>query len=140
MPDVVVTVPKTFRCPPSARVGLGAWIDEGDAAGQSESGRLWSFTTFGPCPDIVPGERVYIVCEGRLRGYAPLVEMEFEDCGGGMGHVEFIRGGGAVAVTVPERIIGFRGWRYRWWGYAAELPFPEWQESEAFRKAAPLFQ
>jgi hypothetical protein len=32
----------------------------------------------------------------------------------------------AEAVTIEEYIRGFRGWRYRWWDYSAERPFPEW--------------
>ena len=35
--------------------------------------------------------------------------------------------GGAVAVTIPERVTGFRGWRRRWWERDAEVPFPGWR-------------
>jgi hypothetical protein len=34
---------------------------------------------------------------------------------------------GAVAVTIPERIHGFRGYRQRWWPREAEQPFPDWR-------------
>lgn len=113
MSDVVVTVPKSF--------GLDTWIEEGDAAGEPWSGRLWDYTTAGCRPRIVPGERVYVVYNGKLRGYAPLVELFVNGR-----HLNFVRGGGAVAVTVPEFIQGFRGWRYRWWQREDEQPFPEW--------------
>lgn len=122
MSDVVVTVPKTFTHPYApGKVGLAAWVAEGDAAGQPWTGDLWDFTTYGGRPSIAPGERVYVVCEGKLRGYAPLVELIAEGrC------LTFMRGGGAVAVTIQAPITGFRGWRYRWWERADEVPFPEW--------------
>ena len=41
MSDVVVTVPKNFRC--CGKVGLAAWIAEGDAAGEKWSGEEWHF-------------------------------------------------------------------------------------------------
>jgi len=129
MPDIVVTVPKSFRWPGSPQKGLRAWCQEGDCAGQPWSGKLWCFSTGGPRPKIEPGERVYVVCEGRLRGYAPLVELGFEPRlkGTACGTVEFWRGGGAVAVTLSARIKGFQGWRYRWWERSDEIPFPDWQ-------------
>jgi hypothetical protein len=121
MSDVVVTVPKNFThpCAPGKR-GLAAWLAEGDAPGSEWSGTLWEFTTYGAVPKIQPGERVYVFCEGRLVGYAPLVELRHS---GRHGLIEFVRGGGAVAVTLPEPIIGFRGWRYRWWDRKDEVPF-----------------
>jgi hypothetical protein len=39
-----------------------------------------------------------------------------------------VRKGGAVAVTIPEQIRGFRGWRVRWWDRTDEQPFSAWQE------------
>lgn len=113
MMDVVVTVPKGI---------WSDWIDEGDAAGQPESGELWGFFTFGARPDIQIGERVYVVAHGRLRGYAPLAKLEFA-----RGRVAFGRKGGAVAVTIPDPVRGFRGWRYRWWQREIEVPFPDWK-------------
>jgi len=114
MSDVVVTVPKWF--------GLDNWIEEGDAAGEPWSGELWDFTTAGASPRIGRGDRVYVVFNGKLRGYAPLVRLDVNGR-----RLAFIRGGGAVAVTVPFPITGFRGWRYRWWDRAEERPFPEWK-------------
>ena len=114
MSDIVVTVPKSF--------GLDTWIEEGDAAGEPWSGELWDYRTAGNRPRIQPGERVYVVFNGKVRGYAPLVELIVEGR-----RLTFMRGGGAVVVTVPETIIGFRGWRYRWWDRSVEQPFPEWR-------------
>lgn len=69
MSDVVVTVPK----------GLWAeWLEEGDPVGEPWSG-LAEYHFWIPrhgLPDIQPGERVYIVAHGALRGYAPLVRIE----------------------------------------------------------------
>jgi hypothetical protein len=122
MPDIVVTVPKNFIYG-DARPGLAAWCSEGDCAGDKWTGGLYQFTVGGGKPPIAPGERVYIVCNGRVRGYAPLVRMDSL----GMGRWALIRGGGAVAVTIAERVIGFRGWRRRWWGLDQEVPFPDWK-------------
>jgi hypothetical protein len=113
--DLVVTVPLSF--------GLDRWIDEGDAAGSEWSGDLWDFGIGGGKPDIQPGERVYVVYKRKLRGYAPLVALER----GGPAYWYLVRGGDAVAVTIDEAIIGFRGWRRRWWDRAIERPFPDWQ-------------
>jgi hypothetical protein len=104
--------------------GLDRWIDEGDAAGEPWSGELWDFGVGGGKPNIVPGERVYIVYNRRLRGYAPLVAIEN---GGRPNYWYLVRGGDAVAVTIDEEIVGFRGWRRRWWPTTAERPFPEWR-------------
>lgn len=112
--DVVVTVPKSF--------GLDRWVAEGDAAGTPESGEEWAFYLGGGRPNIRPGERVYIVYNGKLRGYAPLVRVESTYFG-----CALIRKGGAVAVTIDRPIPGFRGFRYRDWEYADEKPFPEWR-------------
>ncbi len=129
MSDVCLTVPKNFRYHNApGRIGLAAWAAEGDLPGQPESGIEWEFTTWGQRPDIVPGDRVYIVCEGRLRGYAPLTRL-YADKRGGAYCLSFIRRGGAVAVTIPTPIIGFRGWRYRWWDRAEEVPFRDWLSS-----------
>lgn len=112
--DVVVTVPKRF--------GLAEWIAEGDAAGEPWSGEEWHFYLGGAEPKIEKGERVYIVCNGKLRGYAPLVRVEYlPTC------LALVRHGGAVAVTIDEFIQGFRGFRYRWWNTAIEKPFPDWK-------------
>lgn len=115
MADLVVTVPLSF--------GLDRWIAEGDAAGAAYTGQLWDFGVGGGRPDIKPGERVYIVFNRKLRGYAPLVELHQER----PGYYYLVRGGEAVAVTIDEPIIGFRGWRRRWWNINLERPFPEWK-------------
>lgn len=89
-------------------------------------------------PSIVAGERVYVVCEGRLIGYSPLiralVDGDVQDktiraasiLGFGepkyFGPIALVRGGGAVACTIKEKITGFRGWRYRWWDREEETP------------------
>jgi hypothetical protein len=114
--DVVVTVPKSF--------GLAAWIAEGDAAGEPWSGQEWDFYLGGNLPNMAPGDRVYVVYNGKLRGYAPLVRIAVH----GEHSFSLVRHGGAVAVTIPEFIRGFRGWRYRWWDRIVETPFPDWQE------------
>ena len=123
--DVVVTVPKNFTHPnaPGKR-GLEAWLAEGDAPGTPETGQEWWFTTYGTIPKIRPGERVYVVCEGRLVGYAPLVGLMVQGASRSQywGPIAFIRKGGAVACTIPKSITGFRGWRYRWWNREDEIP------------------
>lgn len=116
--DVVVTVPKSL---------WADWIDEGDAAGESAGSsplgpdEEWGFYTRGR-PAITPGERVYIVAHGKLRGYAPLTALRFHE-----GRTVLCRKGDAVAVTLPESIRGFQGWRYRWWERQDEVPFPQWK-------------
>lgn len=114
MPDVVVTVPKHLWI---------SWCFEGDAAGTPASGTEWGFFCGGSVPSILPGERVYIVAHGRLRGYAPLTRVQRHP-------LAFGRRGGAVAVTIPEPVQGFRGWRYRWWDRAAEIPFTAWRTTD----------
>lgn len=128
MSDVVVVVPLSF--------GLDTWIDEGDAAGEPWSGEEWDFYLAGLRPNIKPGDRVYVVYNGALRGYAPLLRLDtpadsYYVRRRGASAFSLVRGGGAVAVTIPEYIQGFRGWRYRWWGYPQELPFPSWQNPSA---------
>lgn len=136
MSDIVVTVPINFThsCAPGRR-GLDAWAAEGDPAGSEWSGRYWAFTTFGARPSITRGERVYVVCEDRIRGYSPLEELEFEPAGLGKGYITFTRGGDAVAVTLPAKVRGFRGWRYRWWKHREEVPFEDWLTAD--RRHAP---
>ena len=122
MSDIVVTVPKTFAY--AGKVGLAAWAAEGDLPGDEWSGNDSHFYMGGQVPDIKPGERVYIVCEGKLRGYAPLVRIERY----GQGRFALVRRGGAVAVTIDEPITGFRGFRYIWWKREDERPFLNWRE------------
>jgi hypothetical protein len=111
--DIVVTVPKGIWT---------EWVEEGDAAGDPPSGEEWGYWTSGGRPKIEVGERVYIVAHDRLRGHAPLTKLVVEGR-----RVGFGRRGGAVAVTIPEPIRGFRGWRYRWWDRATEAPFQAWR-------------
>lgn len=113
MSDVVVTVPK--------RIWLD-WIMEGDAAGDPATGEEWGFFLGGHAPRILPGERVYIVAHGRLRGYSPLTRIADTDRG-----YALCRKAGAEAITIPETIPGFRGWRTRWWARSIEVPFPDWR-------------
>lgn len=116
MTDVVVTVPK----------GRWAeWIGEGDLPGQAWSGSEYAFSGSGALPKIEPGERVYVVAHGKVRGYAPLVDIET-----GGRFWSLIRAGGAVALTTPETVRGFQGWRYRWWERETELAFPDWQATQ----------
>ena len=112
--DVVVTVPKSF--------GLKDWIEEGDLPGQQWSGEEWHFYLRGALPQIKPGERVYVVYNEKLRGYAPLVRIEKYD----KGRYALVRHNDAQAVTIPTPIVGFRGFRYRFWERTTERPFPEW--------------
>lgn len=115
--DVVVTVPKGM---------WEEWIDEGDLPGD-EAEYDSHFWFRGPFPHVNPGDRVYIVAHGKLRGYAPLVEVEIRCRLRHDGVSCFLRQGGAEAVTIDESIRGFQGYRYRWWEREAERPFPEWQ-------------
>lgn len=129
MSDIVVTVPK----------GKWAeWLGEGDLAYDHEmmpagwAGDCEYGFTFGPgvpVPKIAAGERVYVVAHGRLRGYAPLVKITTapERFGGRPGGFALVRRGAAVACTIDGAVRGFQGWRYRWWEYPDEFPFPGWQ-------------
>lgn len=110
--DLVVTVPKWF---------WPEWIKEGDPAGSPESGTEWGFSV-GIKPPIQPGDRLYIVAHGRLRGYAPVTGL-----GQHSGKWIICRKGGAVAVTIAETIKGFQGFRKVWWDRVQEVPFPEWK-------------
>ena len=115
MSDVVVTVPKSV---------WDEWIAEGDLPGEAPSGEEYEYTIASSMPPTVfPGERVYIVAHGRLRGYAPLVRVKTWD----YRRHSLVRAGGAVAVTINGPIVGFRGVRYRWWRRQEERPFPEWR-------------
>lgn len=112
MTDLVGTCPKGF---------WREWIAEGDAAGEPESGEEWGwYTRDRKAALIEPGDRFYVVAHGRLRGYALVTRVTGASC--------ICRRGGAVAVTIPEIIPGFRGLRKRWWDQATEQPFPEWKD------------
>lgn len=131
--DIAVTVPKNFKHPAApGKKGLAAWLAEGDAPGTPWSGQEWFFTTYGTVPRITSGERVYVVCEDRLVGYAPLIRIAVDGkvqdrllkagAASYRGPIAFVRGGGAVACTIDEKIVGFRGWRYVWWKREDERP------------------
>jgi hypothetical protein len=119
--DCVVT------CPQSRWLD---WLGEGDLPGDPPSDYEFHWMFGGPMPDIRPGERVYIVAFGRLRGYAPLYYVE-ESCQLDRRRHCLVRLGGAQAVTIDEPIPGFRGWRYRFWNRDQELPFPDWRTPSA---------
>lgn len=121
MTDVVVTVPKSFEF--AGKRGLAAWIAEGQLPGEPDGGEDWHFYMGGNPPNIKQGDRVYVVCEGKLRGYAPLVRVERYG-----GSYALVRRGNAVAVTIDAPIKGFQGSRYRWWEREDEKPFPDWME------------
>ena len=119
MADVVVTVPK-------AR--WSDWIAEGDLPNERWSGYESHFWV-SSIPNIKAGERVYIVAHGKLRGYAPLVRIE-SSCVLNPRMSCLVRRGGAVAITIPEPIRGFQGWRYRWWKLEDEIAFPNWRHHD----------
>jgi hypothetical protein len=145
MSDLVVTCPKGFWL---------EWIAEGDPAGTPWSGTEWGWYMGGRRPDIAPGDRLYIVAWGKLRGYAPVTRLmqrcrdtrlvsdvlrgyaDVRDIGAAMPVVPssllndswcICREGNAEAVTIAEVIPGFRGWRRRWWPREHEVPFADWQ-------------
>jgi len=120
MSDVCVTVPKNQ---------WEDWLLEGDLPGEPWS-EMESYFFVSSLPKIMPGERVYVVAHGRLRGYAPLVRT---DDGWGppywiKGRRSLVRRGGAVAVTIPQTILGFRGWRYRFWPREIEVLSLDWMK------------
>ena len=92
---------------------------EGDLPGEEWSGREHRFRIGWRKPGPwVEGDRVYVVALGRLQGYAPLVRVECDRLKG----YALVRHGGAVAVTIPDDVKGFRGVRARWWDRAMEDP------------------
>jgi hypothetical protein len=120
--DLVLTVPK--------RMWWG-WVNEGclPEDPEADGAREYDFTIGRKPPEnLIEGTRVYIVSNGHLRGYAPLVRVRRWD----ETRWSFVRAGGAVACTIrdddglPEKIDGFRGWRWRWWPRETETPFEDW--------------
>jgi len=124
--NLVVSVTKTF---------WKEWIAEGDAAGDPPTGIEWGYYIGGRKPNIHAGDRLYIVAHGRVRGYSPVTRLgrtdqsEFHESNKiNIGHQWIIcREGNAVAVTIPEVVRGFQGWRYVWWKQEDEIPFPNWK-------------
>lgn len=118
--DLVGTCPKNL---------WKKWIEEGDAAGDNYTGTEWAwFTKSRVTLKLQKGDRFYVVCNGKLRGYA-LVTRVFCPLVEGGPVFAICRRGGAVAVTIPETIPGFRGLRKRWWEREQEVPFPDWKEA-----------
>lgn len=115
MTDLVVTVPKDF---------WPQWVEEGDAAGEPATGEEWGFYMGGRYPPIGPGDRLYIVAWGRLRGFAPVTRVQYGEKG-----FAICRRAEGVAVTIAEPIPGFRGWRKRWWPRDWEKSFPDWMSA-----------
>lgn len=130
MADLVVTVPKSL---------WSVWLLEGDTAGavrgsenspefkayEDADGMLeWHFYLSRLKPPISPGERVYVVAHGRLRGFSPLVRVEQDR---GSGRYALVRHHGARAVTIDDPIQGFQGFRKRWWDQSLEREFPGWK-------------
>ena len=116
MPDLVGTCPKSF---------WEEWLAEGDCAGDEDSGEEYEWHTRAAIAGKVqPGDRFYIAALGKLRGYATVRRVEKR----GRAWV-IVRGGNAVAVTVPGmEIPGFRGLRTRWWHRNDEVGFADWKQ------------
>lgn len=102
------------------------WIAEGDAAdGGPWTGEEWSwFTRSRTAQKAQPGDRFYVVAHGRLRGYAPVVRVDWIS---ELQTFGIIRHGGGVAVTIKRAVPSFRGIRHRWWDREDEEPFPHWR-------------
>jgi hypothetical protein len=120
------------------------WLAMGDLAGQLWSGREHALSLH--ClPDIEPGERVYILHAGIVRGYAPLIRIE-QGFHAGRLLTYLIRGGGARAMTpmcsMPNgcrckdsiwmaphaRHFGAIGvFQYRDWDYRDEWLLGDWK-------------
>lgn len=116
MSDLVGTCPKDF---------WEEWIAEGDAAGEPETGETWGwYTRDRKALTIQRGDRFYVVAHGRLRGYAPITNVRDD----GNGDFAICRKGQAVACTIEQPIMGFRGLRQRWWPREAERPFENWKQ------------
>lgn len=126
MSDLVVTVPKNL---------WRMWLDEGDLPGQPWSGMESTFYLGGGRPPITVGERLYIVAHDRVRGYAPVTQVVRTAQGWGI-----CRHDGAVAITIPQKVTGFRGWRIRWWDRTREQPFPDWKTAHVPQRQGPPVQ
>lgn len=135
MSDIVFNVPGNYAYRQNQR-GLAAWMAEGGFPGE-ESGFEWSWTLPFGSPVVEPGDRVYAVYAGKLIGFAPLVRLDRQ----GRRPV-LVRSGGAVSVTIDERVRPFNGFKYRWWEREHETPidllaaFPELRVLSRFVLAA----
>lgn len=128
MSDIVVTVAKTFTLPSAPGLkGLAAWIKGVLSTVEPLSFDYFCEHTIGCArPQIAAAERVYILCEGRIRGFCPLIGIR-EVPHAGKNTFRLLLGAGGEAVTVPWDVNGFGGWCYRWWDRSDELPFPDWR-------------
>lgn len=125
-PDLVVTVP---------RDRWAEWLREGDLAGDPPSGKDHNFTLWLDPSDQPPptnARRLYIVGQGALRGFAPVVDVMPKMIGRKVGKQgwQIVRRGGAVACTIDGRIAGFPGFKFRWWDLEAERPFANWKSGD----------
>ena len=114
--DLVGTCPKGF---------WKEWLLEGDCAGDPRGNLQYCWQTRSIMARMIfPGDRFYVVAHGRLRGYALVTETPYDYLSG---MYCIYRCGGAVAVTIPETVRGFRGLKAPWWDPKAEIPFPDWK-------------
>ena len=124
MTDICVTVPQSR---------WQEWIQEGALPGEPcPLGVEYHWFSSAVIPQIQPGERVYIVAFGLLRGYAPLVRLERRPVlppswWWPQATWALVRHGGAVSCTIPATIKSMPGWRYRWWQRYDERTFPDWK-------------
>jgi hypothetical protein len=118
--DLVGTCPKGF---------WEEWISEGNCAGDPERADIeyYWFTRSKLTLKLQPGDRFYVVCNGSLRGWAPVVRI-LTDIQNDKQYFAIARSCGAVACTILQNIPGFRGLRKRWWEREEELPFPDWRK------------
>ena len=118
--DLVGTCPKNF---------WEEWIVEGDCAGTDETGEEYAWWTRSKAVlKLQTGDRLYVVANGKLRGYAPVVRVIQREDSEGKIYFGVCRKGGAVAVTIPETIPGFRGLRKRLWERDQEITFMYWRD------------
>lgn len=110
------------------RPSAGLWpvSDAGPDEARPTENLVWERREEGSVYRLVAADqRCYVVAHGRLRGYAPLYAVEVDESG--RRFISLIRRGGAHAVTIAAPIIGFRGYRYRWWSRDQEVAFPGWR-------------
>lgn len=105
------------------------WLEEGGTPEAPDPSTVYGFGVPSAPKLLRAGDRLYIACAGRIRGYAPVLWIQSRIDSRA---VDLIRDGkSAVAVTIAERVPPFRGFRYRWWTRDQERPFPEWRQAPA---------
>lgn len=126
MADLVGTCPKDF---------WEQWLEEGGLPDEGgDTLRYHWYTSHHLAKSARRGDRFYIVAHGKLRGYAPIVEVESYERPDLPADMQpdfkfgIVRQSGAVACTIPTLIPGFRGLRLRWWKREEEIPFPDWKK------------